>query len=107
MVVVDESTAETYMRLMPSPCARSLLGDCHRWLTASRVAQVLGGEQLSCGCGEDRQGVVAGVGVDPNDERACMRDDGHGDRVSFLNGNMDRSLPAGAVLGGSHFGAAL
>jgi len=51
--------------------------------------------------------VVAGVGVDANDERASMRDDGHGDQASFLNGNMDRSLPAGAGLGGSHFGAAL
>jgi hypothetical protein len=69
-----------------------------------------GGELLAAdldtGGGQDRQGVGTSVGVDPDDERMSMRDDGHGGQVLPCVDTV-RPLRADADLGGSHLGTAL
>ncbi len=56
---------------------------------------------------QDCQGVIAGVGVDADDEWVSMRDDGHSGSGPSYSGTAVRPLVAGAGLGRSHFGAAL
>src|SRR5699024_9915342 len=59
------------------------------------------------GGSKDRQDVIAGVGIDTDDERVSMRDDGHSGFGPPCSGLMVRPLLAGAHLGMRHFLAAL
>ena len=43
-----------------------------------RRRELVGSDLLAGGCSQDRETVVAGMGIHSDDERASMRDDGHG-----------------------------
>lgn len=55
--------------------------------TSRRGGELLTREQFTGGCNQNCQVMSTGMGVDADDERVSMRNDGHGGRISFQQGH--------------------